>query len=377
MAFEKIGRAARIPPPDRRKDLSMVGKPGMGLFGKLLISLGVAVDGPPKAHHHLQLAASPGGGVETLVKGEVQRMPGVACRLSFRLRQQPLDRRNLARLNRTNRAGEEIGFEKNAKIVNFANLRRGELRHERAAIGQEFDQPLGLEPHQGIADGHPADAEAGGKVFLTKRSAGGNGAGLDFGSKRVRNQHRRRRVTVHVRIPWHKDWMHVSNPGSKRIRPMAGREHHYSVELEWTGNEGEGTKTYRSYQRAHSLAAPGKPPIPGSSDPNFRGDRTRWNPEELLLASISACHQLWYLHLCAEAGVVVTEYRDQASAVMIEEESGSGRFASALLRPEVVISPGSDAKRAMELHHIANEKCFVANSLNFQVLHKPVVRTAA
>jgi organic hydroperoxide reductase OsmC/OhrA len=150
------------------------------------------------------------------------------------------------------------------------------------------------------------------------------------------------------------------------------KSHRYATTLTWTGDTGEGTSSYRSYDRAHEIAVAGKPTILASSDPSFRGDPARWNPEELLLASISSCHQLWYLHLCAVNGVVVTAYRDEATAVMVEDETGGGRFESAVLRPHVTISAG-DPATALALHHEANAKCFVANSLNFPVGHEASV----
>src|SRR4051794_15702766 len=106
---------------------------------------------------------------------------------------------------------------------------------------------------------------------------------------------------------------------------MKERQHRYRVAVRWTGNTGQGTSGYRAYSRDHVVEAAGKPPIPGSSDPQFRGDASRWNPEELLVASLSACHKLWYLHLCAEAGVTVTAYEDHAEAVMSEHQDGGGR----------------------------------------------------
>ena len=151
------------------------------------------------------------------------------------------------------------------------------------------------------------------------------------------------------------------------------KSHRYATTLTWTGNAGAGTASYRSYERAHEIAVDGKPTIAGSSDPSFRGDPARWNPEELLLASISACHQLWYLHLCAVNGVVVTAYRDQAEGMMVEDETGGGRFESAVLRPRVTIAAGSDPAKALALHHETNAKCFVANSLNFRVGHEATV----
>jgi organic hydroperoxide reductase OsmC/OhrA len=154
------------------------------------------------------------------------------------------------------------------------------------------------------------------------------------------------------------------------------KSHRYATTLTWTGNAGEGTAGYRSYERAHEIAVAGKPVIPASSDPSFRGDPARWNPEELLLASISSCHQLWYLHLCAVNGVVVVAYRDEAVATMVEDETGGGRFESATLRPQVTIAAGSDPAKALALHHEANAKCFVANSLNFPVGHEATVEVA-
>ena len=145
------------------------------------------------------------------------------------------------------------------------------------------------------------------------------------------------------------------------------RTHTYRLTLDWTGNLGPGTSGYRAYTRDHSLSAPGKPVIPGSSDPAFLGDAARWNPEELLLASLSACHQLWYLHLASEAGVVVTAYRDEPEGRMIEEADGGGRFEQVMLRPTVTLAAGSDKVTAMALHEKAHHLCFIARSVNFPV----------
>lgn len=151
------------------------------------------------------------------------------------------------------------------------------------------------------------------------------------------------------------------------------KEHHYAVTVEWTGNTGTGTSSYRDYARAHDIRAEGKTTIPGSSDAAFRGDATRWNPEDLLVASLCACHKLWYLHLCAVAGIVVTDYVDQAEGVMAEGEDGAGRFSRVTLRPDVTIAAGSDPERALALHADAHKHCFIANSVNFPVLHEPSV----
>ncbi len=149
------------------------------------------------------------------------------------------------------------------------------------------------------------------------------------------------------------------------------KTHHYEVTVRWTGNTGAGTSGYKNYKRDHViLANVGKPPIPGSSDPAFRGDPERWNPEELLVAALSACHKLWYLHLCAEAGVTVMDYTDHAEGIMEESADGSGRFQRVILKPRVTVAPGSDTGKARELHKLAHAKCFIANSVNFPVEHK-------
>ena len=157
---------------------------------------------------------------------------------------------------------------------------------------------------------------------------------------------------------------------------MADKDHVYRVTVEWTGNRGRGTQTYSGYDREHRISAGGKPAIAGSSDPAFHGDATRWNPEDLLLASIAACHKLWYLHLCSAARISVISYRDEAEATMTEEASGAGRFVGATLRPDIVIEAGGDVAKAIALHHDAHKYCFIANSVNFPITCEPSVRSA-
>jgi len=158
-----------------------------------------------------------------------------------------------------------------------------------------------------------------------------------------------------------------------QLDTLAGKQHRYAVTVTWAGNIGMGTKTYRGYERAYEIAAEGKPAIIGSSDPAFLGDAHRWNPEELLVASLSACHKLWFLGLCSQAGVIVTAYEDAAEGSIIEEANGAGQFQSVTLRPYVTISAASDETKAMELHHQAHAKCFIARSVNFPVTNDPTV----
>ncbi len=145
--------------------------------------------------------------------------------------------------------------------------------------------------------------------------------------------------------------------------------------MEWTGNTGAGTAGYEAYSRSHEIRTENesKRAIDGSSDPDFRGDAARWNPEELLVASLSACHKLWYLHLCADAGIVVTSYVDHAEGVMRVGGDGAGRFEQVTLRPRVTLAAGSDAEKARMLHASAHRKCFIANSVNFPVTSEPEI----
>jgi organic hydroperoxide reductase OsmC/OhrA len=160
---------------------------------------------------------------------------------------------------------------------------------------------------------------------------------------------------------------------TKQDPNMASKQHTYRVTVEWTGNHGLGTPNHAGYSRDHTITAGTKPPIAGSSDPAFRGDPARWNPEDLLLASISACHKLWYLGLCARAGISVVSYCDDAEATMVEEPNGAGRFVSAVLRPKITIQASGDVAVANRLHHDAHKYCFIANSVNFPVSCEPTI----
>ena len=150
-------------------------------------------------------------------------------------------------------------------------------------------------------------------------------------------------------------------------------EHLYQTFLKWKGNRGKGTENYRAYERAYEIEVKNKPVIKGSADPAFRGDGTKYNPEELLVASVSSCHMLWYLHLCSEAQIVVIDYKDKATGKMSETETGSGKFVEVILQPEVTITVESSLERAKKLHDKAHEFCFIANSVNFPVLCQPII----
>ena len=149
------------------------------------------------------------------------------------------------------------------------------------------------------------------------------------------------------------------------------RQHTYSATVTWTGNKGEGSIAYNAYARDYDIDCAGRPTIRGSADPRSLGDARRHNPEDLLVAALSACHMLWYLHLCAVNDVVVTAYEDAAEGLMQTHSDGSGEFTKVTLRPHVTISTESDAEDAARLHTDANAMCFIARSVNFPVLHQP------
>ena len=152
------------------------------------------------------------------------------------------------------------------------------------------------------------------------------------------------------------------------------KQHNYTIDLVWTGNVGVGTENYTSYERSHTLRADHKPDLLGSSDPMFRGDKSKWNPEELLLASLSSCHMLWYLHFCSDNKIIVLSYEDAPSALMVIDSKGSGKFSSAELRPSVFITSPEKMDLAASLHIQAHEYCFIANSMNFPVTITPTIQ---
>ena len=138
------------------------------------------------------------------------------------------------------------------------------------------------------------------------------------------------------------------------------KTHHYQTQVLWTGNLGQGTAHYRAYKRSHDIVSEGKPP--------------KYNPEELLVASLSSCHMLWYLHLCAKASIVVTHYFDQAVGTMTETQDGSGQFTEVILKPVVTLAPGSEMNQAQQLHEQAHHFCFISSSMNFPVLCQPSIQ---
>ncbi len=152
--------------------------------------------------------------------------------------------------------------------------------------------------------------------------------------------------------------------------------HRYKANIVWPGNTGKGTSGYKDYERSHLVKIEDKVAIACSSDPVFRGNPQLHNPEELLVSAVASCHMLWYLHLCAVAGIVVTNYEDAATGAMVESEDGAGYFSEIVLHPTVVVAEESMAEKAYSLHEEAAKYCFIAKSLKCPVLHQPEIKIA-
>lgn len=152
------------------------------------------------------------------------------------------------------------------------------------------------------------------------------------------------------------------------------KKHQYQALIEWTGNSGTGTSSYTGYQRSHNIIIENKVAIEASSDKAFRGDGNKHNPEDLFLSSVAGCHMLWYLHLCADHNIIVDAYTDRASGTMETTDDGSGKFVNITLHPEVTVMTEEMTALALSLHHTAHEMCFLANSVNFEILVEPVIK---
>jgi organic hydroperoxide reductase OsmC/OhrA len=150
--------------------------------------------------------------------------------------------------------------------------------------------------------------------------------------------------------------------------------HHYQLTAVWNGNKGEGTKNVRAYDRSHTVSISGKPELHLTTDNPAVGDKTKLNPEDLLVSAISSCHMLSYLYVCAMEGIVIHSYTDNATGIMIEKESGGGSFKEVTLNPSFTVEDESMVERAIELHHKAHEICYIANSVNFEVNCNPICK---
>ncbi len=148
------------------------------------------------------------------------------------------------------------------------------------------------------------------------------------------------------------------------------KKHDFPNRIVWTGNRGTGTSAYRDYDRTWDMALEGKDTLSCSNDPMLGGDPSKYNPEDMLIAAISSCHMLWYLHLCSVAGVTVTAYEDTPVGVGESEPDGTGRFLEAILYPKITITKESDVQKARDIHDEIHKHCFIARSVNFPIRYE-------
>ncbi|MCF8254333.1 MAG: OsmC family protein [Bacteroidia bacterium] len=151
-------------------------------------------------------------------------------------------------------------------------------------------------------------------------------------------------------------------------------QHNFKLTAIWQGNKVEGTKNIRTYDRSHTVSIDGKPELHLTTDNAAVGDKSKLNPEDLLVSAISSCHMLSYLYVCAMEGIIVTEYKDYATGIMIENANGGGSFKEVCLNPEIVVAEKSMIEKAIELHHKAHEICYIANSVNFEIKCFPLCK---
>ncbi len=151
-------------------------------------------------------------------------------------------------------------------------------------------------------------------------------------------------------------------------------QHNYQLSLKWNGNRGTGTSGYRAYDRTYTIQIEHKIDLEGSADPSFRGDKTKHNPEDLLVAALSSCHMMSFLHVCAVGGVIVVDYVDHATGHMVTTSDGAGYFTEVTLNPVVTVAAPSMIEKANEFHEKANRLCFIANSVNFPVKHQAIAK---
>jgi organic hydroperoxide reductase OsmC/OhrA len=144
----------------------------------------------------------------------------------------------------------------------------------------------------------------------------------------------------------------------------------HTAEIAWTSTGGFADN---SYSRRHEIRFDGGATLIGSSSPAVvpepMSDPAGVDPEEALAASAAACHMLWFLDLARAAGLVVASYADKAEAELGRVGPGKLAITRIVLRPRVAFSgPAPDADALAALHHEAHERCFIANTLNCEIV---------
>ncbi|MGV0996986.1 OsmC family protein [Empedobacter falsenii] len=145
--------------------------------------------------------------------------------------------------------------------------------------------------------------------------------------------------------------------------------HLFKVALNWIKKESKMDSSTRIYTKSHHISIEGKPDLEVSAAKAFKGDPNLYNPEDLLLSSLTSCHMMSYLYCCAQHKIEVISYQDHSEATLQVNPDGSGKIVKVDLFPDIIISDSSQIELALSLHKKANELCFIANSCNFPVYH--------
>ena len=144
-------------------------------------------------------------------------------------------------------------------------------------------------------------------------------------------------------------------------------EHKYQLKLNWTGgSEIDAIQNDRMYE----VLIDRKPTIYGSADKPFFGDPEKYNPEDLLLAALSACHMMSFMYVCRKLGIKVYHYEDHATGLLKINQDGTGQFEFAELKPKVKADHMPDGMIFKELNSRAAKLCFIKRSINFTVNYK-------
>ena len=148
--------------------------------------------------------------------------------------------------------------------------------------------------------------------------------------------------------------------------------HQFKIELDWKLPLKTNNNHQRTYIKSHTIYIKDKPNLEVSAAKVFKGDPKLYNPEDLLLSSLTSCHMMSYLYCCAQNNIEVVSYSDESEAFLEVNSDGSGRITKVILNPIVYITDPNQIELANSLHKKANRLCFIANSCNFVVEHNGV-----
>ena len=141
----------------------------------------------------------------------------------------------------------------------------------------------------------------------------------------------------------------------------------YDVTLRWQGSTSD-----EDYPRSGEAMSKGKPSIAISAGSSFGGDDTRWNPEDLFGASLSACHMLTFLALARKVRLDVRRY-DENATVTLDNSEKVARVGKVKLSPTIRVAPGTELAKVLEMFQKAGKYCYIAQSTTAEVILEPLI----